>query len=1268
MERTDGITVLLVEDEAVIAMYETRQLERYGYHVVPVVSGEEALEMVRKREDISIVLLDINLENSMDGTETARRIRRIRDLPVLFLSAHTEPEIVERTEDILSYGYVVKNSGITVLDASIKMAFKLFDARMETERERRHLSTTLDSMGDGMIATDADGLVTRMNPVAEELTGWPEAEASGRPFGEIFRIVSAATLEPADNPVPRVLEEGNVVGLANHTILIARDGREYQIADSAAPIREPRGGVAGVILVFRDVTEEYRMRERMAASEARYRNLFEQSGDGALVHDLEGNILEVNGKMCRLLGYTREELRDLHLSVLHPRGTAEFDRPLQNHIDRILSEGSDHFETQMRTKGGRIFPGEIAASVVESGQGRVVQAILRDITERKERERLLHERYGALQEAHRIARMGRWEYLHREDRLEWSPTIYEIFGIDPQRFGASYEAFLEAVHPEDRTLVDSTFSRSLREGLPYEMEHRLLLDGGCVKWVREEGYTDYDDGGSPLRTVGIVQDITVRKEAELRRDHLNEVLRAVRNVNQLITRERDPHRLIEQTCALLTETRGYRIAWIALMDSEGHCTDTAGAGMEEGFAPLDGMLRAGRWPRCVRRAIEQGTLTVTADPATECADCPLSVTLRGDACFAVPLLYEEDLYGVLSVAIPCSYAADREEQALFAEMAGDVVFALHTIESERRQRATEAALKESEARFRNYIEHAPHGIFVADSDGNYVDANPAASAITGYSREELLSMNLLDLVPPEEREEAGEHFGEVVRQGQAMGERAFITRDGRCRYWIVNAVRLADDRYIGFVVDVTRRREAEAELRTAREQLELAIDAGEYGFWDWNLDTNEAYFSPQYYTMLGYEPGAFPPCFESWRDLLHPEDREYALAQVEASLRKARPYSIEFRLRCSDGSYRWINGKGKSFELDDKGLPRRAVGVHVDIDALKRTQEELAAKQREMQQLFDALPAHIFYKDRAGRYILGNQSLARSLGTTKEGLTGGKPRDFFPPEQAEVMERNDREVINAGVAKYGFDEPYDTSGETRIARSSKIPIRDDEGRVVGLAGIVEDVTDIRRNEARINALLEEKELLLREVHHRIKNNMHTIMSLLSLQADSVGNDFARETLETARNRVRTMMLLYEKLYRSERMSDQVALEDYLPPLVAEIIGSFHNPVEVETDIGAITVPVRTASNLGLIVNELITNAMKYAFADEGSGLPRVTAEEREGTVRLAVGDDGEGFDITATPEGFGLQLVGVLTAQLDGHFSMRTENGTVCTVEFPLPE
>jgi len=198
----------------------------------------------------------------------------------------------------------------------------------------------------------------------------------------------------------------------------------------------------------------------------------------------------------------------------------------------------------------------------------------------------------------------------------------------------------------------------------------------------------------------------------------------------------------------------------------------------------------------------------------------------------------------------------------------------------------------------------------------------------------------------------------------------------------------------------------------------------------------------------------------------------------------------------------------------------------------------------------------------------------------------------------------------------------------------------------------------------------EKELLLKEVHHRIKNNMRTMMNLLSLQSSVLKDSPAVTALQDARSRMQSMGVLYEKLYRSEDFRE-ISIKDYLPPLIDEIVGVFpHNEmVKIETEIADFSLSARLLSPLGIIVNELVTNAMKYAFTGRTTGTIRVSAASKNNRATLVFEDNGcgipESIDIENST-GFGLQLIGMLTKQLKGTIRLDRQHGSRFILEFDV--
>lgn len=244
------------------------------------------------------------------------------------------------------------------------------------------LNATLRSIGDAIIATDEEGRITFMNAVAEQLTGWKEAEARGLPCSEVFRITNQETGETVESPVDRVLREGMIVGLANHTLLTARDGTQTPIDDSGAPIRDPQGSLLGVVLAFRDVTAQRKaaeIRERLAA-------IVDSSDDAIISKDLNGIIASWNPAAERLYGYSAEEAIGQSKSLVIPRDQPE---ELSMILRRIRNgERIAHYETKRIRKDGTLLDVSTSVSPVKDEEGRIVGAstITRDITRQKRAE------------------------------------------------------------------------------------------------------------------------------------------------------------------------------------------------------------------------------------------------------------------------------------------------------------------------------------------------------------------------------------------------------------------------------------------------------------------------------------------------------------------------------------------------------------------------------------------------------------------------------------------------------------------------------------------------------------------------------------------------------------------------------------------------------------------------------------------------------------------------------------------------------------------
>ncbi|MBU2506954.1 MAG: PAS domain S-box protein [Bacteroidetes bacterium] len=263
--------ILVVEDEVIVAENLALAISDLGYEVVGrPVSAEEAVKKALELEP-DLILMDVVLKGNKNGIDASQEIKKKMDIPIIFLTAYSDISFIDKAKSIEPYAYIVKPFQPRQLLASIEMA--LYKSQMEKKlyEAQEWFSITLKSIGDCVIATDLKGNVKFMNTVAEAVTGWNMDEVGGKPVNVVYNIINEETGEPAEDPVTRVIRKGTVGGLPNHTLLITKDGTKIHIDDSGAPIRDDRGNIIGVVLVFQDITERKRAEDEIKLNETRLR-------------------------------------------------------------------------------------------------------------------------------------------------------------------------------------------------------------------------------------------------------------------------------------------------------------------------------------------------------------------------------------------------------------------------------------------------------------------------------------------------------------------------------------------------------------------------------------------------------------------------------------------------------------------------------------------------------------------------------------------------------------------------------------------------------------------------------------------------------------------------------------------------------------------------------------------------------------------------------------------------------------------------------------
>jgi PAS domain S-box-containing protein len=379
----------------------------------------------------------------------------------------------------------------------------------ELEQQREWFQVTLSSIGDAVITTDSRGCVTFLNSIAEKLTGWTSAEATGQPLSAVFTIINEVTGEPVEHPVNKVLRHGRIVGLANHIGLVNRRGAVTAIEDSAAPIRDASGHVIGAVMVFHDVSERRLAESALNESELRFRTIFNQAAVGIAVIDLDGKFLQVNQKFADVFGYTAAELQRLtFLQLTHPDDLAA----ARANLDRLVTQGATDvvLENRCLRKDGAVIWSLSTTTMINevSGRPRCLLGIVEDITNRK----LAEEAQARLVAVIASSDDSIISMTLEGVVLSWNRGAELMYGYSPGEMIGRTTAVLI---PENRLDEEPAILRRIRAG--ERIDHfetvRRRKDGGQLD-VSIAVSPILDTRGNIIGASKITRDITESKRAE----------------------------------------------------------------------------------------------------------------------------------------------------------------------------------------------------------------------------------------------------------------------------------------------------------------------------------------------------------------------------------------------------------------------------------------------------------------------------------------------------------------------------------------------------------------------------------------------------------------------------------------------------------------------------------------------------------------------------------------------------------------------------------
>ncbi len=506
-------TVLLVEDNVITAMEEQLSLEKYGYNVIPAYSGQEALDIFKNNSSIELILMDIDLGTGINGPDTARTILKFREVPIVFLSSHIEPEVVETTEKITSYGYVVKNSGITVLDASIKMAFRLFDAKRQIAASERKQQAMLSNIRDIIGITDSSGFVKYVSPNITRRFGWAPEDIIGT--NSMSRI-HTEDLEKSRAGYMELIGNNNT-GIMEFRYRCKDDTYRNIEVTATNLVNDPL--INGILFSYHDITDRLETENALKVSEANYRQLYENAPAGIYRVDFKtGKFVQANDVFLGYLNYTRDEITSISpFQLLTDKSKKKFSERLQKMA--CGETVSDTVDYEVLDKSGKIHYVHLLNKMIYDDEGHISASdvIAYEITDRVRIEKALKN--SEIRVRSILGNLPGMVYRCFNDpewRIEFvSDGAFTLTGYYPHELAVNAGiAFSTLIHPEDRSYVLKGIRDAVSRGEQWELEYRIVSRDYVTKWVYERGQVVEREQGDVKFIEGYITDITRYKQAE----------------------------------------------------------------------------------------------------------------------------------------------------------------------------------------------------------------------------------------------------------------------------------------------------------------------------------------------------------------------------------------------------------------------------------------------------------------------------------------------------------------------------------------------------------------------------------------------------------------------------------------------------------------------------------------------------------------------------------------------------------------------------------
>ena len=1015
-----------------------------------------------------------------------------------------------------------------------------------------------------------------------------------------------------------------------HWVWIQQRGRVTKRTDDGKPL-----------LMFgthTDITVRKQVEESLRLSEEKYRTLIENMGEGVVFLNDEETFVFANQAAEKIFGVDKGELLGLCLYNFLPDKNIEI---VKNQTQKRIQGESSVYEHEIVLKdGSKRYILVTATPSFDDKKFIGTFSIFRDITERKQAEVDLHVSEALYRNLVERLPDGIYKSTHEGKFIDVNPALVKMLGYNSKEelmaIDIKKQLYFEEVDRESLILEEKQS----------EMEvFRLKKKDGSEIWVEDHGWYNTDDNGEIQFHEGIMRDVTERKLADNQLRKSRSEFKDLFDFAPIGYHEIDSHGNIVRINETELNMVGYSAdellgKHISMLSSDVNQSRRAVKAKLDGtYVPLES------FERLFRR--KDGT--------------------------TVPVLVNDRILK----------AND-----------GSITGIRSAVQDITEFKQIDKAMRESELKFRHYIDFAPHGVFVTDDKGNYIEVNSAASKITGYSKTELLAMNSSTLIAEESTEKFVSHIQRVVTKGYASDEYAIIKKDKTIRFCTLDSVKLSDNRFLGFVVDITDRKQAEEVLRESEIFLKEIQTIAQLGNCTIDIISGKWEGSEILDSILGIDT-AYEKSLKGLTSLLKPEwlqsMTDYFLNEI---VQKQVKFDKKFKIiRLNDKEERWVHGRGE-LKFDNFNQPVNMIITIQDITERKLAKETLQNERLLLRSIIDIIPDSIYTKDLAGHKTLANLTEVRFLrANTEADVLGKDDFDFYAKELADKFYENDQMVINTGKPLINKEEyMHDENGQKRWVLSSKLPLRDKDNQIIGLLGTSHDITirksmeealsetqeQLKKFAAHLQNVREEERIgLAREIH----DELGQILIAIKIDVGMLKQKVLKSVDSTAATDILTKFDSLFGLVDNTINTARKIMTD-LRPEVLYLLGFIesaklqtsnfqerhHISCKFESTIPKLEISSQKSVAMFRILQEALNNIAKHARATDVN----VKLTDHSDILILEIKDNGIGFDVDQKGKLDSYGLIGMKERAflLDAELIITADatKGTCIRVEMPYSE